>query len=143
MGIALVFTIWRLVTVSFARVPDASYVTGSPYGLQFWIFYLTIGLIIPFMVLLKSSTRERTKKKESLLAGAGLMVLIGMYVDKHIFVISGQFNQPFIIPIEYIPVPLLNGVYFRAIAAAIILYLFGEKETKTRNTGKKLKEMSV
>jgi molybdopterin-containing oxidoreductase family membrane subunit len=137
LGIALVFTIWRLVTVSFARVPDASYVTGSPYGLQFWIFYLTIGLIIPFMVLLKSSTRERTKKKESLLAGAGLMVLIGMYVDKHIFVISGQFNQPFNIPIGVYTSTFIEwSLFFGAIAAAIILYLFGEKKLKLETPGK-------
>lgn len=128
LGIALVFTVWRQITVSYARVPDASFVTGSPYGLQFWVLYLAVGLIIPFIILLRSSYKERTLKKENYLAGAGLMVLIGMYVDKHIFVISGQFNQPFNIPIgTYTSTFTEWSLFFGAIAASIIIYLFGEK----------------
>lgn len=131
LGIALVFTVWRLLTVSFARVPDASYVTGSPYGFQFWILYLALGLILPFIILLNSSKKERTLKKESFLAGAGLMVLIGMYVDKHIFVISGQFNQPFNIPIGTYTSTLTEwSLFFGALAVAVIIYLFGEKKLR-------------
>ncbi|MGI6225958.1 MAG: NrfD/PsrC family molybdoenzyme membrane anchor subunit [Peptococcales bacterium] len=131
LAIALVFTIWRLITVSFAQVPDASYVTRSPYGLQFWILYLAIGLIIPFVLLLISSDKERNLMKENLLAGAGLMVLIGMYVDKHIFVISGQFNQPFNIPTgSYMSTFTEWGLFLGAIAVAFTIYLFGEKNLK-------------
>jgi molybdopterin-containing oxidoreductase family membrane subunit len=131
LGIALVFTIWRLITVSFARVPDTSYVIGSPYGFQFWVLYLTIGLIIPFIALLRSANKERTIKKENILAGAGLMVLIGMYVDKHIFVISGQFNQPFNIPIgTYTSTFIEWGIFLGAVAIAITIYIFGEIKLK-------------
>lgn len=137
LGIALVFTVWRLITVSYARVPDVSYVVGSPYGLQFWFFYLTIGLIIPFIALLKTANKERTAKKENIVAGASLMVLIGMYVDKHIFVISGQFSQPFDIPLgTYTSTFTEWGLFFGAVAAAITIYLFGQRKLKLDVTAK-------
>ncbi|NLW23817.1 MAG: polysulfide reductase NrfD [Clostridia bacterium] len=134
LGIALVFTVWRLITVSYARVPDASFVTGSPYGFQFWVLYLVVGLIIPFIILLKAYDKEKTIKKANHLSIAGLMVLIGMYVDKHIFVISGQFNQPFNIPLGTYTSTLTEwGIFLGAIAASIMIYLFGEEKLRLEN----------
>lgn len=130
----MVFTVWRLITVSYARVPDASFVTGSPYGFQFWVLYLVVGLIIPFIILLKAYDKEKTIKKANHLSIAGLMVLIGMYVDKHIFVISGQFNQPFNIPLGTYTSTLTEwGIFLGAIAASIMIYLFGEKKLRLEN----------
>ena len=124
LAIALVFTIWRLITVYFARVPDASFVISNPYGMQFWLLYVGVGIIIPFMLLLNFSTR----KKESILAVSGLMVLIGMYVDKHILVISGQLSQPFSIPVSsYISTPAEWGIIMGGIAASILIYSCGVK----------------
>jgi Ni/Fe-hydrogenase subunit HybB-like protein len=123
LAIALGFTIWRLITVYFARVPDTFYVINNPYGLQFWLFYVCIGIIVPFIILLYSS-----KKKPGLLAGAGFMVLIGMYVEKHIFVVSGQLNQPFGIDVgTYSSTPTEWGIILGAIAASTLIYILGAK----------------
>ncbi len=129
LGIALVFTVWRQITVSFARVPDASFITGSPYGLQFWLIYLVVGLVIPFVILLRNSGKKTIGIKENLKALAGLMVLIGMYVDKHIFVISGQFNQPFGITLgSYTSTFAEWSLFFGALAVTVAIYSFGEKK---------------
>lgn len=121
LAIALLFTIWRLITVYFANVPDTSFVISSPYGMQFWLLYVGLGIIIPFILLLNPSTRN-----ENYFALSGLMVLIGMYVDKHILVISGQLNQPFGIPVEYYTSTLHEwGIIFGALAASILIYIYG------------------
>ncbi len=123
LAIALVFTVWRLITVYYARVPDTYYVINAPYGVPFWLLYLGIGLVVPFILLLNPSTREG-----GFLAAAGFMVLLGMYVDKHIFVISGQFNQPFSLPSgSYTSTPAEWGIIFGAIAVSVLIYIFGAK----------------
>ncbi|WP_028309140.1 NrfD/PsrC family molybdoenzyme membrane anchor subunit [Desulfitibacter alkalitolerans] len=131
LAVALLFTIWRLITVYFANVPDTSYVIGSPYGMQFWLLYVGVGILIPFILLLNPSTRN-----ESYFAAAGLMVLIGMYVDKHILIISGQLNQPFGIPVEYYTSTLHEwAIIFGALAVSILIYIYGSLNLSLGSSG--------
>ncbi|SMP82830.1 prokaryotic molybdopterin-containing oxidoreductase family, membrane subunit [Desulfonatronum zhilinae] len=123
LGIGLVFTVWRLIASVYVKVPDAFFIISSPYGLQFWVLFLGVGILAPFLLLL-----TRTKRKSSAIELAGLLVLIGMYVDKHIFVLAGQLRQSIDGTIAaYASTPAEWGLMLGTVAAAVLMYMFGER----------------
>ncbi len=123
LGIGLVFTVWRLIASVYVKVPDTFFIIASPYGFQFWVLFLGVGILVPFLLLL-----TRTKRKSSAIELAGLLVLIGMYVDKHIFVLAGQLRQSIDgTTAAYTSTPAEWGLMVGTMAAAILLYMFGER----------------
>lgn len=123
LGIGLVFTVWRLIASFYVKVPDTFFIISSPYGFQFWFLFLFIGIVIPFLLLLIG-----TKRKKSFLGLAGLLVLVGMYVDKHIFVIAGQLRQSIDGSIAaYTSTFNEWGLLIGTLAAAALMYIAGEK----------------
>jgi len=123
LGIGLVFTVWRLIASFYVKVPDTFFIISSPYGFHFWFLFLFIGIVIPFLLLLIG-----TKRKNSFLGLAGLLVLVGMYVDKHIFVIAGQLRQSIDGSIAaYTSTFNEWGLLIGTLAAAALMYIAGEK----------------
>ncbi len=123
LGIGLVFTVWRLIASFYVKVPDTFFIIASPYGLQFWFLFLLIGIVIPFLLLL-----TRTKRKSGFQELAGFLVLVGMYVDKHIFVIAGQLRQSIDGSIaSYTSTFNEWGLLIGTLAAAALIYMAGEK----------------
>lgn len=123
LGIGLVFTVWRLIASVYAKVPDAFFVVSSPYSFQFWVLFLGIGIVIPFLLLL-----TRTRRKPGWIELAGFLVLIGMYMDKHIFVIAGQLRQSIDGSIAaYTSTPSEWGLIAGTIAATALIYMVGER----------------
>lgn len=123
LGIGLIFTVWRLIASVYVKVPDTFFIISSPYSFQFWVLFLGVGVIIPFLLLL-----TRTKRKSSYIELAGFLVLIGMYTDKHIFVIAGQLRQSIDGSIaSYSSTFSEWGLIAGTVAAAALIYMLGEK----------------
>lgn len=123
LGIGLVFTVWRLIASVYVKVPDTFFIISTPYAFQFWILFLGVGVIIPFLLLL-----TRTRRKTSYIELAGFLVLIGMYVDKHIFVIAGQLRQSIDGSVaSYTSTFSEWGLIAGTVAATALIYMLGEK----------------
>lgn len=123
LGIGLVFTVWRLIASVYVKVPDAFFIVSSPYSLQFWVLFLGIGIVIPFLLLL-----TRTRRNASWIELAGFLVLIGMYMDKHIFVIAGQLRQSIDGTIAaYTGTSIEWGLMAGTVAATALIYMVGER----------------
>ncbi len=96
------------------------HVTASP------LFYaeITLGILIPVALLLMPTTRHRP----SMQAVTGLLVLIGMYMGRYEFIISGQLvplfkgqSKPYLI--EYVPSPTEWLVVALAVSVAALIYV--------------------
>ena len=132
LGIGLVFVLWRLISSVYVKVPDAFFIISSPYGFQFWVLFLGTGIVIPFLLLL-----ARTRRKIAYNQLAGFLVLVGMYVDKHIFVIAGQLRQSIDGSIAgYASTFSEWGLMLGTVAAAALMYMAGEKYLRLDQTSR-------
>ena len=118
-----------------SRGPVLLLLNGS-FSPCFWIFEVGFMSVLPIFVLIRAA---RKKSLVSVLAGS-LMVLIGTYVMRYLFVVAGQIypNIPEGVP-SYWPTNmeafLVGGVF----AAFLLIYTLGErflslKEVKPRNS---------
>ena len=62
--------------------------TRGAYARQFWVGGVLVGLLIPIAVA--TSLLATGTSSSALLAGAGLLAIIGMYAYEHSFVRAGQ-----------------------------------------------------
>jgi len=118
-----------------SRGPVLLLLNGS-FSPCFWIFEVGFMSVLPIFVLIRAA---RKKSLVSVLAGS-LMVLIGTYVMRYLFVVAGQIypNIPEGVP-SYWPTNmeafLVGGVF----AAFLLIYTLGErylslKEVKPHNS---------
>lgn len=89
LGVSAFFTVWKVITFlngghsHLSEVMKAS-LTG-PFFLSFWVFEIFLGLLVP-LVLLLGKKRESTRA----VAFAAAMPLLGIFVMRFNFVLSGQ-----------------------------------------------------
>lgn len=126
LAAGLLLTTYRMATGLFdpaSRGPVLLLLNGS-FSPCFWIFEVGFMSVLPVFVLIRAA---RKKSLVSVLAGS-LMVLIGTYVMRYLFVVAGQLypNIPEGVP-SYWPTNmeafLVGGVF----AAFLLIYTLGEK----------------
>ncbi len=101
------------------------FLTG-PFSFAFWVFEITIGLIMPIFILLYGSKK---KKPAAVLAGS-VMALIGYFVKRYDFVVASQVYP--IIKAEhplssYLPTFIETLLIGGIIAAFLLAYTLGVK----------------
>ncbi|MFN7250438.1 MAG: NrfD/PsrC family molybdoenzyme membrane anchor subunit [Anaerobacillus sp.] len=121
LAVALGFHAWRLITLFYVGSENFNMVLNGTYSFAFWGVVIALGLVIPILLLLKN----RTPRK---LVIAGLLVLIGMFVDKYIMVIGGQLVQPFGEVASYSSTFTEWTIFAGGIAASVLIYMFGVKK---------------
>jgi Ni/Fe-hydrogenase subunit HybB-like protein len=121
LAVALGFHAWRLITLFYVGSENFNMVLNGTYSVAFWVAVIALGLIVPILLLLKNRTPGK-------LVLAGLLVLIGMFVDKYIMVIGGQLVQPFGEVASYSSTFTEWTIFAGGIAASVLIYMFGVKK---------------
>jgi molybdopterin-containing oxidoreductase family membrane subunit len=106
------------------KVKTVMLLLNGPFSLNFWIFEIAIGLVLPIPILIYSARKRKTTG----IATASIMVLAGYFVKKYDFVVASQV-YPVIkegLP-SYFPaimeIILIGGI----IAAFLLVYTLGAR----------------
>ena len=72
-------------------------ILGGPYTLLFWFFFLGMGLLVPLLIeiwemLPALRTKQPLRHNRLLTTIAALLVLVGGYLLRYIFVYAGQVS---------------------------------------------------
>ena len=105
---------------------------NGPFSLNFWIFEIAIGLVLPIPILIYSARKRKTAG----IATASIMVLAGYFVKKYDFVVASQV-YPVIkegLP-SYFPaimeIILIGGI----IATFLLVYTLGARFLPLKEQG--------
>jgi molybdopterin-containing oxidoreductase family membrane subunit len=89
LGVAIFLVSWQMIVGLYGGVLGAVDATMAllvgPLALQFWIFKVLIGLVVPFVLVALPQTRTPAG-----LFAASACALAGIFVDRMIFVSAGQ-----------------------------------------------------
>ncbi|OIJ12542.1 hypothetical protein BKP37_14035 [Anaerobacillus alkalilacustris] len=121
LAVALGFHAWRLITLFYVGSENFTMILNGTYSVAFWGVVIALGLVIPIFMLMKNRTPGK-------LVLAGLLVLVGMFVDKYIMVIGGQLVQPYGEVAIYTSTFTEWAIIAGGIAAAVLIYMFGVKK---------------
>ncbi len=84
-----VATFWKMISFYVGGVEDAraaaDTLVSGPLFINFWVFEITIGIILPILLLVVTRLKSAT-----VMAAAGLLTLIGMFVARLNMVVAGQ-----------------------------------------------------
>lgn len=88
IAVLIFFTTWKILTGIVGapgKVEAIKAMISGPYALNFWLFEVGFGMVIPFAILLKSRFRD-------LNAGfiASLLMIIGIFFMRYDLVLLGQ-----------------------------------------------------
>jgi len=127
-----VATFWRLIMyyvggAELGRVAASALVSG-PLSVNFWVMEVTVGLLIPLLLLVLSRL-----KNVGLMAFAGFLILIGQFVARYDLVAAGLLvpsnlgwdNAPTYL--DYVPSIFEFGVIFGSISLVAFGFLLGER----------------
>jgi formate-dependent nitrite reductase membrane component NrfD len=84
--------------LSVLAVQDAlKLILGGPYTLVFWVVFMLLGLLLPLFIELWEMApaffqRSAVHHNKPLASGAALLVLMGGYVLRYVFVYAGQVS---------------------------------------------------
>jgi molybdopterin-containing oxidoreductase family membrane subunit len=142
LAVGFVLTSYRLVTGLFdpLRQGPTLFILKGPFGQAFWIFEVGLMSVVPGLLLVISA---RKKSVGGVLAGS-LMVLVGAFVMRYLFVVGGQIypnvfprlsaDLPMILP-SYLPtimeVFLIVGIF----SGFLLAYTLGEKFLPLKEEG--------
>jgi len=126
LGVFLFFTIWKTITSLYGQAPvqyesTMALVRGELMG-EFWVFEILLGVLLPLVVLLNR------KMRTSLGVGlASLGVMVGVFVARFDFVVSGQLSVPGQGQVVEGPNPEETLIVCVAFALCMLLYMAGER----------------
>jgi molybdopterin-containing oxidoreductase family membrane subunit len=81
-----IFLYWKLYSGFYAGKPEVKMLFSGAYALNFWVFEVLIGFLIPLFMLLY----QPSIKKLNMMAAASVMVLVGLFVSRYDFIVTGQ-----------------------------------------------------
>jgi molybdopterin-containing oxidoreductase family membrane subunit len=94
MAVVLFFTIWKMIAGVTGEVPgeyeSMTSLLSGPYAVNFWIGEITLGLVLPFFLIL-------IVRADSLrvIFIASITAVIGIFFMRYDLVIVGQLAPPF------------------------------------------------
>ncbi|OHB24585.1 MAG: hypothetical protein A2X84_05865 [Desulfuromonadaceae bacterium GWC2_58_13] len=133
LGILMLSITWKFI-VGIYQKQEGVYealmtLVSGPLSFNFWFFEVSVGMLIPFAMILTPSLRKPLP-----LTLAGVFSLVGMFFMRYDFVIAGQ-----IVPLrqgtlatasglaEYIPSLAEISIIIGAFALCMFLYTLAEK----------------
>ncbi|TAN42367.1 MAG: polysulfide reductase [Nitrospirae bacterium] len=88
IAILMFFTSWKLITGSVAgggKVEAIRAMMAGPYAMNFWVFEVGMGMVIPFGLLLMSKWKDMR-----MMAVATFMMMIAIFIMRYDLVLIGQ-----------------------------------------------------
>lgn len=89
LGILIFFTVWKMLSGVYGHPPEKYETTmallAGPLSINFWVFEVLLGMVLPFIILTNKRTRTVTG-----VAMAGVSTLIGIFFMRFDLVIAGQ-----------------------------------------------------
>jgi len=89
IAISMIFLYWKLYSGFYAGKPEVKMLFTGAYALNFWVFEVLIGFLVPFVMLLVQPNVLSAKKLNSM-AVASVMAIVGLFISRYDFVILGQ-----------------------------------------------------
>jgi len=83
--VALFFLYWKLVSGHFAHKKEAIMLLGGSFAVNFWVCEVLMTYLVPLGILAYARFKDL-----NIMAIAGLMVVVGLYVGRYDFIIVGQ-----------------------------------------------------
>ncbi len=127
-----VATFWRLIMyyvggAELGRIAAGALING-PLSINFWVFEIAIGLIVPLVLVVVSRLQN-----VGLMAFAGLLILVGQFVARYDLVAAGLLvpsslgwdNVPTYF--DYVPSVFEFGVIIGSISLVCFGFLMGER----------------
>jgi len=84
LGAGLFFLFWKMTTAWYFDKPEGMLLLAGPYSINFWVFEVLIGYILPIVIIALSRFDLKW------MAVAGFMVMLGLFVSRYDFIIVGQ-----------------------------------------------------
>jgi Ni/Fe-hydrogenase subunit HybB-like protein len=133
LGILIFFVVWRTIPGLYAKYPGIYLATMAAItghlSLNFWFFEALLGLIVPFVLLVNSSTRTPFG-----VMLAGLLTTIGVFFMRYDMVIAGQIvpmrnssGENATVLLHYIPSVAEMGIVLGAVCACLFCYILIER----------------
>lgn len=133
LGILIFFTIWKLLSGVYGHPPEkyesSMALLAGPLSINFWVFELLLGMLIPFAILINKRTRTVAG-----VAIAGCSTLIGIFFMRYDLVIAGQLvpmREATLEPgrhlLHYFPSVAEISIVVGALCLCLLLYSLAEK----------------
>jgi len=87
LAIGMFFLYWKMTSTAYFYKPEAGILLSGSFRVNFWVFEVLIGYILPIIILFYARFKDINK-----MAFASLLVLIGLFVGRYDFIIVGQLN---------------------------------------------------
>ncbi len=88
LTVIMFFATWKIITglvAASGKVEAIKAMLAGPYSLNFWLFEVLIGMVIPFILLLRSKG-----KNINMMFTASLLMIIGIFIMRYDLVVVGQ-----------------------------------------------------
>jgi len=85
LSIGLFFLYWKMTTSHYFHKKEAYIMLTGEYKINFWVFEVLIGYLIPIVIIAYSRFKDLNK-----MAFASFLIIIGIYVGRYDFIIVGQ-----------------------------------------------------
>jgi len=126
LGAFLFLTIWRTLTSLYGHTPNMygstmAMLEGELMG-NFWVFEIILGSLLPLVILLVPQTRTNFG-----VALASALVIVGVFVARFDFVVTGQLGIPGEEMAVEGPNPEETLIVLVAFALCMLAYVAGER----------------
>lgn len=133
LGILIFFVIWKVLPGLYGKPPGKyeatmAVITG-PLSMNFWLFEVVVGMIIPFIILL--NRKSRTPFGVML---AGLLSTFGIFFMRYDLVVAGQLvpmridaGENAAVLLQYVPAPAEIAIVAGAMCLCLLLYILAER----------------
>lgn len=88
LSVIMFFTTWKIITglvASPGKVEAIKAMLSGPYSFNFWVFEVSLGMVIPFILLLRSKG-----KNINMMFIASTLMIIGIFIMRYDLVVVGQ-----------------------------------------------------
>lgn len=93
LAVIMFFTAWKIITglvASPGKIEAIKALLAGPYAVNFWLFEVLIGMLMPFILLLISKG-----KNINMMFTASALMIIGIFIMRYDLVVVGQIVPSF------------------------------------------------